>query len=302
MGLQQLLEDLLGLDSYIQVNKTLIQRLGLHEAILLSELYSERSYWRKENKLIEEKWFYSTRENLEENTGLTPYYQRDALLNLSQLGIIECKLMNTPAKKYYSIVDDKLLKALTACDESLLQLDEKGFNDINNNKIKTINTNNKKESTGAGALSKKHPRNFSKERLTDDLESGKDIDEQKSATKKSNKFDSCLAEIDKRDFTDDEKALLRKHIDWSFHCSDPNRNSTAKRYAKHLDELLKLQGDKKKIIQQSIDKKWHCFYDIKNDSKQSYTSHSDRQIIGQTLTAEEAKQKLAEYAERNGVI
>lgn len=300
MGLQQLLEELLGLNSYIQVNKTMIQKFGLHEAILISELYSERQYWRQQGVLRDDKWFFSTRENLEYNTGLTPYYQREAISNLMNIGILECKLMDTPAKKYYAIVDDKLLKALTACDETVSQLDEKGFNDIIINNKKEINITNNQKSTGAGA-SAKHPRNFSKQTLTDDLQSGKDIDDQKKVKTRITKYEKCLAEIDKRDFSEYHKTLLREHLSWSFNSSDPNRNNDPKRYAKRLDELLQLKGDLTKIILQSRDKKWHCFYEVKEATAKSFSDHSDG-IIAQTLSQEEAAELLAREAEEYGTI
>lgn len=301
MGLQQLLEDLLGLDSYIQVNKTLIQKLGLHEAILISELYSERSYWRKQNKLRDDKWFFSTRDNLEENTGLTPYYQREALSKLITLGIVECTLMDTPAKKYYSIVDDKLLKALTACCESLLQQDEKGFNDINKNNKKEINIMNNQKSTGAGALAK-HPRNFSKEKLIDELSSGKVIDEQTREKKKETEYDKCLKLLDARYDDPNLYTVLLNHLDWSYRSSDPKRIKTAKAYSKRLDDLDKLQGDKEKIVKQSLDKQWHCFYELQTSDKKSYTAHSESKIQHQTMSAEEAEALLAKEAEEYGVI
>ena len=42
--------------------------LGLNEAVLLGELCSEYSYWNNIDKLEDDGYFYSTRENIEENT------------------------------------------------------------------------------------------------------------------------------------------------------------------------------------------------------------------------------------------
>ena len=36
---------LLSTDGFIQVNKTLIKKVGLHEAILIGELCAEYNYW-----------------------------------------------------------------------------------------------------------------------------------------------------------------------------------------------------------------------------------------------------------------
>jgi len=161
------------------------------------------------------------------------------------------------------------------------------------------NINNKislNKSTGAGASSKNHPRNFSTNKLTDDLCSGIVIDEQKKAKKKESKYDKCLAEIDKREFTDDEKLLLRQHIDWSFHSVDANINNEPRKYAKHLDELLKLNGDKQRIIQQSIDKKWHCFYEYRATS--STTRYETKQDTIKIRDLDEAKRAMKEKEER----
>lgn len=297
----RLLEDLLGSDAYIQVNKKLIKELGLHEAIMIAELLSERKYWYMHDKLTDDCWFYSTRENLEENTGLSPYYQREAILSLVNAEVLETKKMGLPAKVYYRVVDDKLLKALTACKETVSRQDEEPFNDINNNKRITIKNNNKIKSTETGALAK-HPRNFTKEKLRDDLASGKDIDEQKKEKKKTTEYDKCLKLLDERYADHKLYTILIQHLDWSYNSADPKRIRSVKTYSKRLDEFDKLTGDKIKIVQQSIDRQWHCFYELQKSENKSYTSHSDSHIKGQTLSREDAKKKLAEYAERNGVV
>ena len=66
----------------------LMKALGLHEAILLGELCSEFVYWNKENKL-QNGFFYSTRENIEKETTLSPHQQRQAITNLIKYRI--CK-------------------------------------------------------------------------------------------------------------------------------------------------------------------------------------------------------------------
>ena len=82
-----ILINLLANNGYIIVNKAIIKKIGLHEAIILGELCSEYAYWEKNNKL-DNGYFYSTRENIEENTGLTPYQQRISLAKLEKMGIV----------------------------------------------------------------------------------------------------------------------------------------------------------------------------------------------------------------------
>ena len=76
-----ILMSVLSSDGYIILNKYVMKALGLHEAILLGELCSEFVYWNKENRL-QNGFFYSTRENIEKETTLSPHQQRQAITNL----------------------------------------------------------------------------------------------------------------------------------------------------------------------------------------------------------------------------
>ena len=106
-----ILVNLLLNNGYIIVNKEIIKKFGLHEAIILGELCSEYSYWEKSNKL-DNGYFYSTRENIEKNTGLSAYQQREPFKNLIQKGVILEKLKGMPQQKWYSINMDKLYSLL----------------------------------------------------------------------------------------------------------------------------------------------------------------------------------------------
>ena len=103
---------LLCTNGFIQVNKALIKKFGLHEAIIIGELCAEYNYWDEQNKLEEDNMFYSTRENIEENTGLNEHYQRKALKTLQDANIISVKKMGMPAVNYYKINFDKILTIL----------------------------------------------------------------------------------------------------------------------------------------------------------------------------------------------
>lgn len=129
-----ILMNLLSNSGYIIVNKEIIKKLGLHEAIILGELCSEYTYWEKANQL-NNGFFYSTRENIERNTGLTPYQQREPLKKLVNLGIVLEKMIGMPCQKWYSLDLDKLYTILnndiefnTSCEETLHQ-DIKKLND-----------------------------------------------------------------------------------------------------------------------------------------------------------------------------
>lgn len=103
--------DLLAFDNYIIVNKDLMAAIGVVEAMLLGELASEFKYWRKAGKL-EDGWFYSTCENLEDKLPFSRPTIKKATDRLEEIGILETKLMGMPAKKYYRIIPSQLEKFL----------------------------------------------------------------------------------------------------------------------------------------------------------------------------------------------
>ena len=107
-----ILASLLSSSKYIIVNKDLIKMLGLNEAVILGELCSEYTYWESTNQLDDNGYFYSTRENIESNTGINAHFQRIAMKNLEDKGILISKKMGIPCKKYYKINEDAVIKVL----------------------------------------------------------------------------------------------------------------------------------------------------------------------------------------------
>lgn len=144
MGILQLIST----SNFITVNKDLIKALGLEEAILLGELASEYDYWSTRNE-IENGYFYSTIENIEEKTTLTAYKQRKCLENLKNKGVIDIQIKGMPAKRYikineeqvFQIFNNKLLKNLTTRSENFSQQDIKKLNGNNNIINNNINNN-----------------------------------------------------------------------------------------------------------------------------------------------------------------
>lgn len=136
---------LIASDGFISVNKTFIKLLGLDAAVILGELASEHNYWEREGKLKAE-FFYSTAENLEENTGLSRHQQTKAINKLIEVGIIEVRLMGIPSKKYFKInkenllevVKSKVLKNLKARVSKIEKLDCENFESLDVKNLKQI--------------------------------------------------------------------------------------------------------------------------------------------------------------------
>lgn len=145
--------NLIATDNFIVVNKILVRELNLECAVLLGELASEYIYWEK-NGGLEDGYFYSTLENIQEKTSLTPYQQRQAINMLKDKGIIDVKIKGIPAKRYIKIneeqvvkiLNNKMLKNLTTRSKKTEQLEVKKLNGNKNINNKNINKNkNKKE-------------------------------------------------------------------------------------------------------------------------------------------------------------
>ena len=103
---------LLSSGNYIVVNRSFIKLMGLDAAVLLGELASEYLYFEGQDMLKDSEWFYSTVENLETNTGLSTYEQRQAINKLVSLGIIEVKKMGIPAKRWVRICEQQVIQIL----------------------------------------------------------------------------------------------------------------------------------------------------------------------------------------------
>lgn len=127
-----ILMSILSNDGYIILNKYVMKTLGLHEAILLGELCSEYIYWYKEEKL-QDGFFYSTRENIEKETTLSPFQQRQALKKLTEMGLVEILEKDMPKKTYYKVDEEKVYRFLLETDLNLTEV--KKFNDKTSNNL-----------------------------------------------------------------------------------------------------------------------------------------------------------------------
>lgn len=106
----------LDFSNYIAVNRTLIKKYGLIEAVLLGEIASEARYWLQRGEL-EDGWFYSTVENIESATGLNDYHQRGALKRLQEIGLVEIAYKGLPRKRYIRLDAEMLLQAMEKDNE-----------------------------------------------------------------------------------------------------------------------------------------------------------------------------------------
>ena len=75
---------------------------------MLSEIYSEYTYWSSKNELQPGGWFFSTVENIYNNTGLSKHQQLTACKELKTYGIIKIRYYGMPKKRYFKFDTSKL--------------------------------------------------------------------------------------------------------------------------------------------------------------------------------------------------
>lgn len=103
---------LLASNNFITFNRDLAKLVGLEAAIMLGELASEQSYWMARDGL-EDGYFFSTLENIEDKTTLSRKKQDKAIKMLKDKGIIQVKVRGCPAKRYFKINEYWVLRLLS---------------------------------------------------------------------------------------------------------------------------------------------------------------------------------------------
>jgi hypothetical protein len=125
------MKHLLSSTAFIVLNKELARQIGLKAAILLADLISKEEYFISNG--MTDGWFFNTEANIQADTTLTPYQQRKSIKELKKHQLIEVKRMGIPAKQFFKINEELVVKFLNNLKSSNLTT-------INNNKeIKITN-------------------------------------------------------------------------------------------------------------------------------------------------------------------
>mgnify|MGYP003650459455 CR=1 FL=1 len=126
------MKHLLSSSAFLIVNKKLAKQVGLKEAVLLADLISKEEYFIANG--MTDGWFFNTEANIEKDTTLTAYQQRKCLTTLKKEGLIEVKRKGIPAKQYFKINEQLVVKLLN-------NLSATNFTSINKNKEIKITNN-----------------------------------------------------------------------------------------------------------------------------------------------------------------
>ena len=127
------MKHLLSSSAFLVVNKTLAKNIGLKETILLADLISKEEYFIDNG--MTDGWFFNTEANIQKDTTLTPYQQRNALKSLKNNQIIETIRKGIPAKQFFKINEEQVIKFLNNKSATNLTTINKNKEIILNNKL-----------------------------------------------------------------------------------------------------------------------------------------------------------------------
>ena len=268
---------LLSCDGYIICNKTLIKKFNADCAILVGELCAEYNYYKNLGQLDSDGSFYSTRDNIEQNTSLNDYAQRKAIKMLSEAKILTVTKKGLPAKNYYKLNASQLLSLFTTGDIEI-EAPEVQPLDINNNKQIIITKNNTDISSDISETDSSEV----------NLEFGK------SKPKKLNLYQQCLAIIN--DYTEDTN-IRKMLIDYLDLLLEKMRNEHKVLYAnqfkgmlKHLSDLVaSKEGKLEDIISQSISKGYIGFFPANYNNNYSGGKNVTYRLPEQKIAKDEDK-------------
>jgi len=123
------MKHLLSSSAFLVLNKELARQIGLKESVLLADLISKEEYFIANG--MTDGWFFNTEANIEQDTTLTPFQQRKCLKTLKKHQIVETKRRGVPAKQYFKINEQLVVKFLN-------NLSLRKCTTINKNKVITI--------------------------------------------------------------------------------------------------------------------------------------------------------------------
>lgn len=271
--MKNLLSNVLGNSSFVLLNKVIIQKLGLDEAVLLGFIIDKWTYFNHDD-------FYYTIDDLSHDTGLSDRMCRKSLQSLINKGIlIKKEFTGLPPKQYYNINDEMILNLLNCERDNTIKSDSlipsknardktsKNASVLNNNIYNNniINNNNKEKNNKE--INNTNSKNIKKV--------AKSI------------FDEAL-EL----YPQDEK-LSFSYDDWREwveYKKARSKNLTILTFKKNLEQLKSFGNLAKEAIDNSISNNWVGLFKPQQNINQNQSNSTNRNYKGGYL---EAKDKFA---------
>ncbi len=126
-------------NAHWQINKEFAREYGIECAILMSDLIDKWIYFDLRDS------FYNTTENIEADTTLSRYQQDKAIKTLSDCGFIGYSVKGVPARKTFSINEDKIINFFQQTSlRKTDKLDCEKLTNYSDSFSQTLNKNKKK--------------------------------------------------------------------------------------------------------------------------------------------------------------
>jgi hypothetical protein len=100
--------------TYMILNCSMIQNVGLETAVILSYLVTRYRYFEEKKLLLNNQWFYCKREEIKINTGISEGKQRQIFKELEAAGLIKSMDKGIPLKRYYDLNFEEIKNLITA--------------------------------------------------------------------------------------------------------------------------------------------------------------------------------------------
>jgi hypothetical protein len=108
-----LVKNTISSNSFVQLNKRLIQEVGLNAAATLAFLIDKEDYWFRNNGLQEDGSFYWIVEEIEEELSLSRKEREAAFRILKEKNFVKVALKGLPQRNFYLIEWDIILSVLS---------------------------------------------------------------------------------------------------------------------------------------------------------------------------------------------
>lgn len=278
-------KELLLMNNYYSLNKTLVSRLGIEEAFFICLLAEAEQLFKGHER---DGYFFQTAKEIESRSGLSSYKQRTIIASLEEKGLIKTDLKGIPAKRYFKLEYESISNFIFEGEEAEKEEEEetaetpdvKNFNNkessdsekggdlttrcekISQQAVKNFNNSESKNSTSN--YKESNIKNIYKE--NNPIGAGEKKEEVEAAEKeiKAITTNKEIQEVIK-DFAKEDLELIDAIKEFYRARKILKKPLTARALKLNINSLKKITTNRQEqiaIINQSIQKGWQSFYEL----------------------------------------
>lgn len=272
-------KQLLLMNNYYSLNKTLVSKLGIEEAFFICLLAEAEQLFNSKDG-----YFFQTAKDIEKRSGLSSYKQRTIIASLEEKGLIKTDLKGIPAKRYFKLEYDNISKFIfeeedieeTAETPDVKNFDNKESSDlekegdlttrcekISQQAVKNFNNSESKNLTSN--YKESNIKNLYKE--NNNPIGGGEKKEEVGAAEKEIKAITTNKEMQEviRDFAKEDLELIDAVKEFYKARKILKKPLTARALKLNINSLKRITTNRQEqiaIINQSIQKGWQSFYEL----------------------------------------